>query len=318
MKERFAKTMYSAKALSVLLAAQIVCVSLFSGCAIDSKPTQNSLVNDSVVEESTIETDISSIETTPTTIETLPLESYTFAWEDDENYDFEQFIYEKYGIYLGDYIFTLGFTNELSVDFTNFVNNRFNTDYDIVPFKKANYFFNYIRNSSVRDYYDDYDIFRRLALNNNKNFTRGALDSKFIFSYLEQNNIPFGYPVPFENMKELVGEDVYTCDLTSKYYDDHEFGNYDDSYAYSGEEIVTLLKNYNSKVRSLACNKGIKTLTIEDNLDVCDVWNAHLIEYFGSDAPRFGQCLTKDQVIKLKGGYYDLSYIPGAVYDETT
>lgn len=115
-------------------------------------------------------------------------------------------------------------------------------------------------------------------------------------------------------MKALLGDDVYTCNLTNDYYSDHEYGNYADSYMYSNEDLVTLLKNYNSKVRSLASDKGIKTLELEDNLDVCNIWNDHLVEFFGEDAPKFGECLTKDQVIKLTGGYNDLSYMEGAIY----
>ena len=308
----FRKAEKNLKVISSSLFASTIMLTTMAGCTKDNSVGSDVISTPTIT--STIESDITDSTDTTITIETLPLESYAFSWEADENYDFEQFITEKYGIDLGTYIWCLGFTDELNIDFTNFINDRFNTDYEVVPFKKANYFYTYIKNSNNHDFYDEYDSFRRLALNNSNNFTRGAFDSKFILSYLEQNNIPFGYPVPFENMKALVGDSVYTCDLTKEYYDDHEFGNYDDSYVYSCEEIVTLLKNYNRKVRTLASDKGIKTLTIEDNLDVCDVWNSHLVEFFGSDAPKFGEYLTKDQIIKLKGGYCDLSNVDGAIY----
>lgn len=247
------------------------------------------------------------------TIETtVSLDDYKFPWEDDENYEFDIFVQGKYGIYLAEYVSWFGFTDELNVDFTNFVNSRFNKDYESVPFKKANYFHKYISIAEVKDFYSEYEYFRLTFLNVEKS-SRRSFDSKLVMSYLAQNNIPFGNMVPIEYMRALVGDDVYTCDLSREYFSDIEFGNYVDSYIYSNEELVTAIKDYNSDIASLAIDIGIKTLDLEGHFDECDTWNDHLIKYFGADAPRFGQCLTKEQVIKLTGGYYDLSYIPGAV-----
>ena len=79
-----------------------------------------------------------------------------------------------------------------------------------------------------------------------------------------------------------------------------------------------MLKNYNLKVTDFPIDQRIKELELEGHLEVCEPWNEHLVKYYGADAPKFGECLTKEQVIKLTGGFYDLSYIDGAIYKGDT
>ena len=305
--------------ISTSLLTGTIMITTMASCTKENPTTSNDIdiSNSSVV--TTTETNASGeiIDTTQTTETTLSLESYTFPWEDDENYDFDNFVKEKYGIYLAEYVSYFGLTDELNVDFTNFVNKRYNTDYEYVPFKKANYFYTYIKTSEGRGFYSDYQIFEIVFLSENDFFNK-VLNNKLVLSYLAQNNIPFGYRVPIENLKALVGDDVYTCNLSKEIYNKDKFINYEDNQTFSNEELVTVLKNYNGKVTGFPADQGLKELELEGHLDVCDTWNGYLKTYFGDDAPQFGECLTKKKVIELTGGYYDLSYIDGAIYKGDT
>ena len=318
---KFKKMEHDLKIISASLFAGTIMVSTMAGCTKESPVNSDESVSLVPTVTLSVESDISSSstnsETVATTETTVSLDSYAFPWEDDENYEFDNYITQKYGISLSTYAFWFGYTDELNADLTRFVNDRFKTDYESVSFKKANYFYTYIKIAEVRDFYAEYDYFEVGFLNENK-LTKGAFNNKLVMSYLAQNNIPFGYRVPIENMKALVGDSVYTCYLEDEIYSDKKFGNYEDSHSYTNEELVTAIKAYNTHIATLAIDQGIKTLDLEGHLDVCEKYNDNLRKFFGDDAPQFGQCLTTEQVTKLKGGYYDLSYIDGAIYKGNT
>ena len=300
--------------------AVIVCALFVTSCSgnaniVDSNAANSIELSDADITQS--DEFLTETETESTTKTTLPLEEYTFRWEGDENYEFDNFIQKKYGISLAKYITWFGLTDELNDDFTNFVNSRFKTDFEAVPFIKADYFYTYIKIAEVRDFYSEYDYFE-IAFLSDSSFSNGVFNNKLVMSYLAENNIPFGYRVPIENMRAIVEDEVYTCNVSKEIFADSKFGNYEDNHIYSNEQLVTAIKNYNAVLTTLAIDQGVKTYKIDENLDLCENYNENLKKYFGADAPQLGQTLSKEQVIKLKGGCYDLSYIPGAVYDATT
>jgi len=243
--------------ISTSLLTGTIMITTMASCTKENPTTSNNIdiSNSSVV--TTTETNASGeiIDPTQTTETTLSLESYTFPWEDDESYDFDNFVKEKYGIYLAEYLLYFGFTEELSVDFTNFVNDRFKTNYEMVPFKKANYFYNYIATSPTHDFYSDYQVFEIRFLSDH-NFFNIVFNNKLVLSYLAQNNIPFGYKVPIENLKALVGEDVYTCNISKEIFENEKFINYEDNQTFS---MQIPLKQHADSDRTACCSASSGT-----------------------------------------------------------
>ncbi len=252
------------------------------------------------------------------TSESVEDEVYSFTWEYDETEAFEKVVEEKFKLSISAYIGYYGFTNELNEEFTSFINNRFKSNYKSVPFKKANYFFDYImRGNSTRHFYDEYDMFVRGCCND-KSF-RSAYKNKLIFSYLYQNKIIFGENVQLENFKAFMGNDLYNYDSGHPLVaNDQMLGNYDRSYQYSKYELLELLQVYNGNNFGLCADNSIKTCNLFEKPEVIELYNQHLKTFYGENAPQLGQTITLEQYRTMFGeDPLDLSYIPGAVVNDS-
>lgn len=248
------------------------------------------------------------------TIETSETESYDFIWEYDETEAFEKIVHKKYNMSIAQYICSYGFTDDLNRSYTDFINGRFAKNYKSVPFKKANYFFDYInRDYDVRHYFDDFEHFKKGCLRNDKARLSG-FNNKVVLSYLIQNDIPLGELVPIENFKSIMGDDLYKYDPTLKTIGQNpKTGNYERSYVYNKNELVELLQAYNGVIYKLCTDNSIKTSNLFEKPEVVELYNKHLGQFYKIDI-KLGQKLTKEQYIAMYGEEpLDLSYIQGAV-----
>ena len=202
------------KVSSSSVLAGIMLATTFASCSKIDKETIIPESESTYTYESITTSKPTSSFATPSDAQSEPVEEevYSFTWEYDETEAFEKVVKEKFNLSITKYICYYGFTEELNVEFTNFINNRFRTEYKSVPFRKANYFFDYImRGNSTRHYYDDYDTFVKLCLRNDKSF-KSAYNNKLIISYLYHNNIVFGENIQLDGFKEFMGNELYEDD----------------------------------------------------------------------------------------------------------
>ncbi|MCR5383800.1 MAG: hypothetical protein K6E72_04050 [Saccharofermentans sp.] len=277
---------------------------------------------------STVETVIASNESEPTSITTTTETTipptptpvvYDFEWSAAETKEFEEYfegsVLPEYSLTLVGYLYNFGFTDELNNGLTNFVNERFDREFESVPFSEVDYFIDIttkpIREDGTSYYFrNNLDQFYKGFLNPNQ-YSKGSLNNKLVLSYLIQNEIPVGKKVPHELFVSLLGENYY-------YYDSFDFldhnrscGNYDSSYIYSNEEMFCVLKSYNSQTSSLCADEKIKTLDITDSPETCEIFNECLRDYYGDNAPQYGQVMTREQYVEIFGEEpLDLSYLP--------
>lgn len=265
-------------------------------------------------------------ESTSETIE--PTENYSFTWTDKENVDFDEILEKKFNIGLSSYIIYFGFTDELRSEYTDFVNKRFGTNYDSVSFAKSNYFFaHFARGGMSRDQFQNYEDFKMIAFNA-ANAKNGALNNKLIMSYLVQNKIPLGQRVSIDELRGILGGNVYTVhpynDVVIKARD---VGNYDSSYQYSNTQLYGVLGVYDAFITKLCADVRIKDFCLyggrpefdEIRNEVIPIYNSHLKKFYGDNAPQFGEIVTADQYRAMFGeDPLDLSYIPGAVVNQKT
>lgn len=286
----------------------LLCSLLISGCSQTAVPANT--VASSVDASTTTTAEI-------TTTTSYNAADYPFTWDNQATEDFNKYVKRKYNISLHSYAIEIGFTDELNKAFTDFINERWGTNYSSVPFKKANFFFNWICPDANNNYKDRYDIFKASFLNKERVFN-GGFANKLIMSYLVQNKIPFGSRISLENLKALVGEQVYTYDAgNKKILQNPKLGNYDSSYKYSKEELFVCLKRYNFDVYYMSIEypeKRIKSGNPLEDLEAFDKCNQFFIEFYGESAPKVGQVITPEQYEKIWGEKpLDISYIPGAI-----
>ncbi len=240
--------------------------------------------------------------------------SYNFSWEYDETEAFEKIVKKEFNMSIARYICYYGFTEDLNKKFTSFINNRFSTEYSYVPFKKANYFFDYIkRDDDLRHDYDNYDNFKRICLRDDDS-SLSAFNNKLILSYLIHNNIPLGERIPIDNFKSILGEELYKYDGGWKLIiKNPKTGNYNRSYVYNRDELFQLLQVYNNTIYRLCSDNSIKTCNLFEKPEVIDHYNSHLKKFYHIDI-KLGEVPTKEQYRAMFGeDPLDLSYIPGAL-----
>lgn len=309
------------KVYSCSVLAGIMLATTFASCSKIDKETVIPESESTYTYESITTSNPTSSFATPSDVQSEPVEEevYSFTWEYDETEAFEKVVKERFNISITTYIGYYGFTEELNVEFTNFINDRFKTEYKSVPFRKANYFFDYImRGDSTRHYYDNYDKFVKLCLRNDKSF-KSAYNNKLIISYLYHNNIVFGENIQLDGFKEFMGNELYEDDGgLSLLVTDTMLGNYDKSHQYSKYELLELLQLYNSNNCTLCTDNSIKTCNLFEKPEVIELYNQHLKTFYGENAPQLGQTITLEQYRAMFGeDPLDLSYIPGAVVNDS-
>ena len=287
-------------------------LSTLSSCSRINNETDNLISSDinlSNESESVIssETSISS--------ETTNTESYSFTWEFYDTEEFEKIIRKKFNTSITNYIVYYGFSEEFCDEFDKYVSNKLGRSCKDVPLKKANYFFDYImKDSDTRHIYDDYEKFKRKCLNTDKAWL-STLNNKLIMSYFVQNQLTFGERVQLENFKSLMGENSYVYTTPDKILvANPKTGNFDKSYKYNKYELNELLMRYNAIIYTLAADNSIKTYNLSEKPEVIELYNKHLKQFYGENAPQIGQVVTREQYMAIYGEEpLDLSYIPGAV-----
>ncbi len=279
---------------------------LLSGCSQNAVPLNTA--------SSSVDTSSTTTVEVTTTTTSYNAADYQFSWEFDENEAFEKVMHDKFNLSIAKYICYYGFTDDLNKVYTDFINSRFGTDYKDVPFKKCNYFFNYInRDYDVRHRFDDYEKFKRKCFNA-EDACLSTFNNKLILSYLAQNNIPLGETIPIENFKSLMGDELYKYEGGSKLLIKYpKLGNFDNTYKYNKHELLELLQRYNTILYGLCVDNSIKTPNLFEKPEVIEIYNSHLKEFYGIDI-KMGEVLTKEQYKAMFGeDPLDLSYIPGAV-----
>lgn len=238
-----------------------------------------------------------------------------YLWDNNKTKDFSNYVNKKLGIELAGYVKCYGFTNDLNKVYTQYINENYSTDYDMVPFSASNYFYTYLVSDAEMKRYRKYEIFCARFLNNEK-CTKGTFNNKLIISYMIQNSIPFGTRIDVNNFKNIdqnfinIGKE-YNLEYYSNHY---KLGNYDKSYKYSSGELIGILKHYNNSLCYIYYSEGIKDQDLLKNQELCDIFNEHLKQFYGDNAIQIGKVPTKEQYIAIFGEEpLDLSYIPGAV-----
>ena len=241
--------------------------------------------------------------------------TYDFHFSESDIIAFENYLKQQCnGLSLVQYVEAFGFTNELNVMLTDFVNENFvdNPDnyYDMVPFSEVKYFRSYISIKDVdlyHQYSDNYDTFCNIFLKEDSLVT-GVFNNRLVLSYLVEYNIPFGSKIPIENLKYFYGDDVYVDadDFTDYILHNKQMGNFDSSYTYTKKDLLYLLIWYNNCISTLCFSEGIPTRSFfygdpedaEKTEKAIEAFNAHLIQYFGDSAWQIGKVPTVDNFEK--------------------
>ena len=307
---------------SIILATSCTQLDISKQTSTESSTDVTSITGTSLVEHITPDVTLTA---TPTPTPVV----YTFSWSADDSIDFAEYFEEKTGVTLGlrGYVVCFGFTDELNEILTEYINNKYDANYESVPFSKVSYFHTYIVNKEVgHNEARNYDTFCNICLNKfNCNI---VYSNKLVMSYLYQNQIPLGTRISYENLKLLDIDDMYSYDGVQYMIDNNCFdlGDYDSSYTYSNQELYTVLQYNNIELRTLCNDERIKNLDILTNdpefpqaAEAREIYNGFLREYYGFDnCPQFGEVVTREQYVQIFGEEpLDLSYIPGAVVKDS-
>ena len=309
MKNRFKTNQIEIKIIASGLLATVL---LSSAC---SKKENTESSNDSFTTGQEVSTITSETSFVYETSMSIPDESinYEFEWSQGENIELDNYVQEKYGLTLAKYISRYGFTNELQSDFTQIVNNKFGTNYDLVPFAEAKYFRSYLsRNDSsyTNIYRDNYEKFADDYLRHDW-CVDSVFANKLIMSYIINNNIPFCSKIPVENLKSFYGEDVYVSDYATYIINNKELGIFDSdpNYDYSKDDLLYVLILYNDSISNMCYTEGIPTRTFfygdPDYQDKCDaaieMYNGYFVQCYGENAWQIGEVPTREQYIAIFG-----------------
>ena len=289
----------------------LACSLLISGC---SQTAGSTSITATTTVQTTSSTDPTLAETTESKNQKQNI-TYDYKWDNNRTKDFSSYVNKKLGIELAGYVKCYGFTDDLNKIYTQYINENYSTDYDMVPFSASNYFYTYLVSDAEMKRYRKYEVFCARFLNNEK-CTKGTFNNKLIMSYMIQNSIPFGTRIDVNNFKNIdlnfinIGNE-YNLEYYSNHY---KFGNYDKSYKYSSGELIGILKHYNSSLCYIYYSEGIKDQDLLKNQELCDILNQHLKKFYGEKAPQIGQVPTAENYRAMFGEEpLDLSYIPGAV-----
>ena len=255
---------------------------------------------------------------------------YDFSWKNEDSEDFAEYYTEVTGRSqtLRGYIVTYGFSDELNTILTEYVNEKYNTNYESIPFSKVSYFHTYVvfKDDGYKEIRNSYHDFCATCLY--KFDSNIVFSNKLVMSYLYQNKIPLGTRIPIENFEALNIDDMYSFKGVTNMAETGTFdlGSYDSSYVYSNYDLYSVLQFNNIQIRELCNDERIKNLDILTNdpefpqaAEAREIYNGFLREYYGFDnCPQFGELVTREQYIQIFGEEpLDLSYIPGAVVKDS-
>ena len=284
----------------------LACSLLISGCSQVAVSTNTTITTVNTSSTTTAEV---------TTTTTYNAADYPFTWDYYASLEFDEYLKNKLQINVSKYVIYYGFTDELNNIFTAFCNKKYGLDCKSVPFKKANYFLDTTTDGTIyHNLSDDYDYFKLVMLDK-ENVRHGPFANKLIMSYMVQNKIPFGTRIPLDNLKSLMGDEVYTYDIGLKEtIKDPKIGTYPSSHRYTNGQLFGALRKYNSFIYYLCVDYSIKSGNPQDDISVFAKCNEHLKKFYGENAPQIGEIMSPEQYEKIWGEKpLDISYIPGAL-----
>ena len=300
------------KAFAVELLAASMLITACNSASVPSDTTTLSETTTVVMSETTVP---------PTSTPTPTPVVYDFKWNDDAAKSFESYFEGKYGFYnLIGYINVFGFTDDLNRTFTDFVNSYYGRDYQTVPFSRVKYFSALIINSEDNSVYDSYENFNN-AVVNLKYTEYGPFNNKLLLSYLIANKIAFGDMVPIENIKAILGDEIYDFGCKSYYKEYPHIPNNDNLENSTNYDLAAIIEIYNSKLSMLCNDKRITDRRLNDHPEVYEIYNDNLSKFYyesyeTDSFPHFNEIITEDDYYHMFGeNPLDLSYIPGAIYD---
>lgn len=303
----------SAAVLTTLIATSAACtnVNVSGETKVDTTTTQN------IITETTTEITETQFTQTPTT-ETS--EVYSFTWNNDRADEFSKYCESRLGWDLTEYVMAFGLTDNLNSILTDFINEKYNTEYKSIPYSKVSYFFPQLYNigNLGHDRYLEYDVFKKQFLNP-KILPKATYSNKLIFSYLAENQIILGTNISDKNMEEIM-ENMYNSkdELHNLMGGGSYMINYDSSHRYSDKEVVALLMLYNASNTKMCLDATARTLNLADKPEYVKTINEHLKKLYGENAPQIGEVVTKEQYFAMFGEEpLDLSYIPGAIMNDS-
>lgn len=166
----------------------------------DLNPTINSsttIPSENLTVSSTDETIITS------EVPTETIEPYSdIKWEPIYEEGFSNYMLYNYDINLRDYILFYGFDSFLNENFTDYVNQKFNTNYEFVPFEITKTYFKYYLKQSLNIAeicdYDNDELYHSmyLSISINLDFQESYIYDYNVYIQLYKNNIPFGGIIP--------------------------------------------------------------------------------------------------------------------------
>ena len=302
---------------------------LLGGCAQAGQGSGTS-VQETTAAVTQAETTEAVTETTPSPTPTPAV--YDFTWEKLQTEEFSRIVNARYGtVNLKEYIVSYGgFDQELQEMFTAYVNYHYGKEYETVPFSTVNWFrmdlFKGL--SSAYKLKNNYKNFSNLYLNKNA-VDKSSFKNKLVMSYLIQNNIPFGQRIPTANLMQI-RENIDISKYSTKPYLKNkkklQTGNFNSSYQYSSEDLLTVLTYYNRSISNICLDYRVMDFVIgtdeqkfaEDGKELTELCNGYLAKHYGDNAPQIGKTITKDQYTSMFGEEpLDLSYIQGGVFDQS-
>lgn len=242
-----------------------------------------------------------SEETTATTTAkpTEPPEVYDFTWGEEEEELFGVFLREYLGCELTTYISRFGYTYELNMHLTEFVNRYYDTEYKSVPFSEVGYFEKTPSETALNWYKNNPDNAKKYLFDSKKP-TNGILTNKVLYSYLVQNKIPFGTRIPMYNLRTIAGDEIYTIDTNTYFNKNFSKSKFDGSEKYTGKCLCAILLMYNSSIPDLAASDS-----------GAELLNGFMKDHYGDKALKAGEILTGEKYKELfESEPIDLSYIP--------
>ena len=314
------------KNIKIISSVVTVTTLLTSGCNLFKQTNQTDISPSST--DTTVTTEFTGfIEETMPTYD--PSVVYDFEWTNEDSEQFSAYVETKIGMGLIGYVNVFGYTQELNSTLTEYVNEKFSKNYEVVPFSEVNFFRSFVAFKDAGTYYykfRDYDAFCQRYLDENSIFD-GTFNNKLIISYLIQYKIPFGSRVPVENLKYFYGDDVYS--VIDESYTDYMYKyrtDFCEKSEYTKQEYLYALAWYNCRINNLAFSEGIPTRSFvyyeaedeEKVKEAIELYNDHLKIFYGTNAFQFGIIPTREQYIAIYGEEpMDLSYLNTPAKEDT-
>lgn len=268
------------------------------------------------------ESSVTSTPTTPTTTssssETNTSDTvivYDFLWDYSIDVEFEDYCIEKSGYTIEDWIQSYGLEDNPVLEnlYVSFVNDKYDTNYEYIPFSESAYFNRVINaDGEAIDHQtrNDEDWFYHCFLfDADISFqTQNPIFNKYFMSYLVWSETPFGKLISFSEYVEInpnFNNEEFQALINNYYYNPNN--NIDWS---TQDNLSFSFFLYNRNLFYICRNEAIYDMDIAADDELCAIFNEYLIDYFGDCAPQFGEPFTREMYIELFGEEpYEFEYL---------